>query len=119
MPVLQFEKSSAPLATNPVFVGRLVANAALALGILTLALAIGMVGYRITEHMAWLDAFLNASMLIGGMGQVDPLHTNAGKLFAGVYAMLCGLMIVGISGLILAPIFHRVLHALHVKDSDS
>ncbi|HRK64619.1 MAG TPA: hypothetical protein PLN53_09505, partial [Terricaulis sp.] len=63
-----------------------------------------------------LDAFLNASMLLGGMGPVDALHTDAGKLFAGGYALFCGLLIVIASGVILAPILHRVLHALHAAD---
>ena len=88
-----------------------------ALVLIGFALALGMIGYHLTENMAWLDAFLNASMLLGGMGPVDALHTDAGKLFAGAYALFCGLLIVIASGVILAPILHRVLHALHAEDS--
>ena len=60
-----------------------------------------MVGYRVTEHLRWLDAFLNASMLFGGMGPVDEMHTDGGKLFAGIYALVCGLVIVAATGLLL------------------
>jgi hypothetical protein len=78
-----------------------------------------MWGYHATEGMPPIDAFLNSAMLLGGMGPVDPpLHTEAGKLFAGVYALACGLILVLVSGIILAPVFHRILHALHVDDDD-
>jgi hypothetical protein len=73
--------------------------------------------YHATEGLSWLDAYLNAAMLLGGMGPVNPLHTEAGKLFAGSYALFCGLLIVIASGVVLAPILHRVLHALHADDS--
>jgi hypothetical protein len=116
MHFFRFEHHSAPLASHAVFVGRLTRNVVLALALIGIALAIGMIGYRLTEGMDWLDAYLNASMLLGGMGEVDALHTSAGKLFAGTYALFCGLLIVIASGVILAPILHRVLHALHVED---
>ena len=79
------------------------------------SLAVGMVGYHAAEGMTWLDAFLNAAMLLGGMGPVDGLHTGAGKLFAGLYALYCGLVVVITAGVILAPILHRVLHAIHAE----
>jgi ABC-type Na+ efflux pump permease subunit len=116
MSLLRFEHRTAPLAPRAVFFGRLAGAIAAALALIGVALAIGMIGYRLTENMAWLDAFLNAAMLLGGMGEVDPLHTDAGKLFAGIYALFCGLLIVVGSGIILAPILHRVLHALHLED---
>jgi hypothetical protein len=117
MPLFRFEHSTKPMATHATFFGRL-AGALLMAGVLiAAALGLGMAGYRFTEGMDWLDAFLNASMLLGGMGPVDPLHTEAGKLFAGFYALFCGLLIVVASGVILAPILHRVLHALHA-DAD-
>jgi hypothetical protein len=77
-----------------------------------------MIGYHALEKLRWLDAFLNAAMLLGGMGPVDPMHTDAGKLFAGIYALVCGLVSVLASGIVLAPVAHRVLHALHVDDDD-
>ncbi|MFZ4122008.1 MAG: hypothetical protein ACOYKM_10135 [Caulobacterales bacterium] len=119
MALLHFERGSKPLASRRVFFGRVAANAGVGMAIVGVALAVGMIGYRAIEGMSWLDAFLNAAMLLGGMGPVDPLHTDAGKVFAGVYALFCGLLIVLVSGLILAPILHRVLHALHLEDSES
>lgn len=117
MPLFRFEHSTKPLAPSRVFFGRLVGSMAIALVLIGAALGIGMAGYRVTEHMDWLDAFLNAAMLLGGMGPVNVLQTEAGKLFAGLYALFCGLLIVVASGVILAPILHRVLHALHA-DAD-
>lgn len=117
MRVLRFEHRQRPLASRAVFLGRLARNLALASVMIALALVLGMAGYHITERMDWLDAYLNAAMLLGGMGPVDPLHTQIGKLFAGSYALFCGLLIVIASGVVLAPILHRVLHALHAEDS--
>lgn len=119
MRLFRFERRAAPLASHTVFLGRLARSLLFAIALIAIALAIGMVGYRITESMDWLDAFLNASMLLGGMGEVDPLHTDAGKLFAGSYALFCGLLIVITSGVVLAPILHRVLHAMHIEDATS
>ena len=81
------------------------------------SLLIGMLGYRLLEGLSWLDAFVNASMLLGGMGPVDPLHTTGGKLFAGLYALYCGFMVIAIAGIIFAPIVHRFLHRFHLEHS--
>jgi len=78
-------------------------------------LVIGMTGYALTEGMGVTDAFVNAAMILSGMGPVAELHTTAGKLFAGCYAILSGLIIVIATGFVLAPIFHRVLHRFHVE----
>ena len=115
MPLFRFEHRAKAIATDATLFGR-VAGALLTASLL-IAAALGMAGYRFTEGMEWLDAFLDASMLLGGMGPVDPLHTDAGKVFAGFYALFCGLLIVVGSGVILAPILRRVLHALHA-DAD-
>jgi len=116
MRLFRFEHRDKPLATHAVFLGRLARSVFAGFILVAIALAIGMAGYMMTESMGALDAFLNASMLLGGMGPVDTLHTDAGKFFAGAYALFCGLLIVIASGVILAPILHRVLHALHVED---
>lgn len=84
--------------------------------VLTLGgLAVGIAGYSLTEGMTIVDAFLNAAMILSGMGPVSQLHTTAGKLFAGFYAIFSGLIIVIATGFVLAPIFHRVLHRFHVE----
>jgi hypothetical protein len=115
MHLFRFEHRNAPLAPHAVFLGRIARSSVFALAMIAIALAIGIVGYMATEQMDLLDAYLNAAMLLGGMGEVDALHTDAGKFFAGTYALFCGLLIVIASGVVLAPILHRVLHALHVE----
>ncbi len=77
------------------------------------SLALGMAGYRTFEHLSWIDAFLNAAMLIGGMGPVDLPRTVAGKLFAGCFALYSGLLVLVAAGLVLAPVMHRLLHKFH------
>lgn len=113
MRLFRFEHHSAPLASRGLFLSRLASNGLVAMCVLAVVLGAGMVGYHQLEGLSWIDAFLNASMLLGGMGPVTPLLTDAGKVFAGVYALVCGLVIVAVMGLVLAPVLHRILHALH------
>jgi hypothetical protein len=84
------------------------------LAFIGLSLLAGMLGYAHFEGMSWLDAFLNAAMILSGMGPVEPLKTDAGKLFAGCYAIYSGLIVILITGIVLAPIAHRILHRFHV-----
>jgi hypothetical protein len=116
MALFKFDTVDEPIASHTTFVGRLIVSILAALVLIGIFLAIGMYGYHGTEGMSWLDAFLNSAMLLGGMGQVTPLATDTGKLFAGIYALASGLVFVLTSGLVLAPVLHRVLHALHVDD---
>jgi len=119
MPLFNFDHKDKPMASPAQFAGRLFVNILVALVIVAVAMAVGMYGYQATEGMAPIDAFLNSAMLLGGMGPVGPeLKTEGGKLFAGFYAISCGLVLVLASGVVLAPVFHRVLHALHVDDDD-
>lgn len=114
-----FEKRHHPLASANVFSQRLLSNGLLALGTIVVALAIGMAGYMGFEAMGFIDAFANAAMILSGMGPLTPLLTDGGKIFAGFYAIFCGLLIFGVAGLILAPVFHRILHRFHVEDDDA
>ena len=82
------------------------------------ALAIGMAGYHTIGGLDWMDAFLNASMILGGMGPVDPMATPDAKLFAGIYAIFCGLVFITVMGLVLAPVLHRVMHRFHLAEED-
>jgi hypothetical protein len=95
------------------FVRRLGLHAALAVAVLVVSLGIGMAGYVAFEHLPWLDAFLNAAMLLGGMGPVDLPKSEAGKLFAGCYALYAGLVFIATAALVLTPLLHRVLHRFH------
>lgn len=80
-----------------------------------MALAVGVLGYHWTTGMDWIDAFLNASMILTGMGPVNPLTTVSAKLFASFYALFSGLVFVTVMGLVIAPIFHRMLHKFHLS----
>jgi hypothetical protein len=115
MALFRFEHRTKPVASAAEFAGRLANNVLSALLLIAVALGAGMAGYHITTGMNWVDAFLNAAMLLGGMGPVSPLDNDNAKLFAGIYALVCGLLIVITSGVILAPILHRVLHAMHAQ----
>jgi len=95
------------------FARRLAAHAAAASLLMVVSLAAGMVGYRALEHLTWIDAFLNAAMLLGGMGPVNPPQSDAGKLFAGCYALYAGLVFIVTAGLMFTPILHRLMHRFH------
>jgi hypothetical protein len=95
------------------FARRLARHLALVLGLLALSLAAGMIGYVSFEHMSWIDAFLNAAMLLGGMGPVNAPATFAGKLFAGLYALYAGLAFIVMAALLFTPVLHRLMHRFH------
>lgn len=105
-------KHQPPIPTNR-FLRRLLVHLAAALALLVGSLAIGMLGYRLFEGLPWIDAFLNASMLLGGMGPVNSPQSTAGKLFAGFYALYAGLVFIATAALLFVPIFHRLIHRFH------
>lgn len=115
---LDYENRSQPLASRRVFAGRLVAHALLALGLVLLFLGIGALGYHALVGLPWLDATLNAAMILSGMGPVDPVRTDAGKIFATAYALLSGVAFLAVAGLLVAPVAHRLLHALHLEEDE-
>jgi hypothetical protein len=82
-----------------------------------LSLGIGMIGYSHFENMNWVDAYINATMILSGMGPVDVLHTEGGKLFAGTYALFSGIIFLVVIAIIIAPVFHRFMHKFLIKDS--
>lgn len=84
--------------------------------VILLSLGIGMVGYHYFEHLSWIDCYLNASMILSGMGQIDPLKTEGGKIFAGTYAMFSGVIFLLAAGLIFAPLFRHFFRMLHIED---
>ncbi len=108
-----FEHHRQPLLPKKAFLARLAGSLGLGLVILTACLGFGMLGYRHFEGLSWIDAFLNASMILSAMGPVAPLKTDAGKLFAGVYALFSGLAFITTAGIALAPAVHRFFHILH------
>lgn len=95
------------------FLQRMGSHGLVVLLMLVFSLGIGIGGYRAFEHLAWTDAFLNAAMLLGGMGPVNPPMTEAGKLFAGLYALYAGLVFLVMVALLFTPFLHRMLHKFH------
>ena len=116
--LLHYEKLSQPLAPPSRFRSRLARNVLAGALIIAAALAIGMAGYHWIAGLPVVDAYLNSAMILSGMGPVDQLSGKAAKIFAGTYAIFCGLLIFAVAGLILAPVFHRVLHRFHVEDDE-
>lgn len=115
--LFHYEHRKEALAPAARFSSRLMRNTRWALGIVVMALAIGMAGYMGFEGMGLVDAFANAAMILSGMGPLTALMTDGGKIFAGLYAIASGLLIFGVAGLVLAPVLHRLLHKFHVQDT--
>lgn len=97
------------------FIRRLGWSVAAGLVLIAFSLSIGMVGYHTLGGLNWIDSFLDAAMILSGMGPVAPLQGNAMKLFAGCYAIYCGIALIGTTGVILAPVIHRGLHKFHLE----
>jgi len=97
------------------FLRRFIRHVFLAASLLLGSLAIGVMGYHGFEQISWIDSLLNASMILGGMGPVAELHNPGAKLFAGFYALFSGLAFVGVAGIIILQIEHRLLHLLHLE----
>ena len=108
-----FEPPLTPPLPLPRFLRRLVNHVAIGAGLLLVSLLAGMAGYVYFEGLPWLDAFLNAAMLLGGMGPVDLPKTAGGKFFAGCYALYAGLMVLAVAGVLVAPVAHWLLHRMH------
>lgn len=111
-----YERQSHPLLPFHHFLRRWLRHLLVALAVIVLSLAIGIAGYAHFEHLPWVDGFLNAAMLLGGMGPVDAPRTVGGKLFAGIYALYAGLVFIVAMAIAFAPLVHRVLHAFHLQD---
>jgi hypothetical protein len=111
-----YEHHKQPLASHKVFAQRLTRNGVIGLALLAFSLGVGMLGYHFLESLSWIDSLLNASMILGGMGPVNPLQTNAGKIFASFYAIYSGVILLASVGILIAPIFHRFLHRFHLAD---
>ncbi len=113
-----YERRHEKLAPRSLFYRRVARSSLLSLLVVFGALSLGVCGYRLIEGLPLVDAVLNASMILGGMGPVAELHTTAGKLFASFYALFSGLVFITVSGLLLAPVVHRFLHKFHLGEQD-
>ncbi len=115
--LLALESRHHPVLGRRAFARRMAKSFALAMGIILVSLVIGIAGYHFFEGLPLIDAFLNAAMILGGMGPVDPLQTDGGKIFAGCYALYSGLVVIAAASVILAPLIHRMIHSFHAADT--
>ncbi len=108
-----FEHRSQPLIPRTEWLWRLARSVWRALFIVFLSLLAGILGYHFMGHLKWIDALLEASMILAGMGPVSPMHNDAVKIFASIYALFSGFVILAASSIVLAPVLHRFLHHFH------
>lgn len=113
-----YESRHQRLAPLPVFRRRVITAGTVGLLMVLGSLAVGIAGYMLTEHLKLIDAFLNAAMILSGMGPVHNPESAAGKLFAGLYAIYCGFAVLGIAAIMFAPVVHRIFHRFHIETVD-
>ena|SRR5436190_23686207 len=111
-----YERRHEALASSRVFKKRLLSSGGLGLALIAISLAVGIGGFMAFEGLGFLDATLNASMLLSGMGPVNLPATAVGKVFASIYALYSGFAVLGIAAIMLAPVVHRVLHRFHIEE---
>ncbi len=112
-----YEHKHQPVLAHRLWLGRVARAVRLGFGIVAVALLIGILGYHYIGGLAWIDAFLEAAMILGGMGAVAHMDNDAVKIFAGIYALFSGFVVLTTSGVMLAPFVHRLLHVFHADDS--
>lgn len=113
-----YERKWEPLAPRGVFLARLFYSAMLSILIVALSLGLGTWGYHVFGRLGWVDALLNAAMILTGMGPVNPLLSTRGKLFAVAYCLFSGIVFLTLMAIVLAPIYHRMLHKFHLAEED-
>lgn len=113
-----FERKQEKLAPVSVFVRRMAASVAMAGILIAFTLFIGIAGYHWLAGFNWVDSLLEASMILGGMGPINPLATTGAKIFASGYALFSGLIFIAVMGIVLAPVTHRMLHKFHFDEED-
>ena len=113
-----YEHRTEPLLSRRAFAARLARHGSISLALIAGSLLLGAAGYHVTEGLSWLDAVLNAAMILTGMGPVTPLRHVSGKVFATFYALYSGVAFLAIAGLLVAPVAHRLLHRLHLEEGE-
>jgi hypothetical protein len=115
--VLQYEHRSQPVLPRALFIRRIIYHVLLALTVISVSLAAGVLGYRFLAGLSWIDGLVNAAMILGGMGPVNEISTLPGKVFASFYALYAGVAFLAIAAVLVAPFAHRLLHRLHLEDT--
>jgi len=116
-PAVKSSISPQPIKRRP-FYHRFLLALALAGGLIGFSLSLGILGYHFIAGLKWVDALLDAAMILSGMGPVSPLTSNAAKVFASAYALFSGVVFISSTGILLSPVFHRVLHRFHIEERD-
>lgn len=114
----KIEHKSEPVLPWRLFVRRLYVSFGVGAALVLASLAAGMAGYHYYVGLAWIDAFLNAAMILSGMGPLEHPQSIAGKLFAGIYALYSGFAVLAIAGVVFGPFVHRILHRFHADEQD-
>ena len=115
---MAFERKNQKLLSKPDFYIRIVKHVLVATMLVAFSIAWGAVGYHLLEKISWIDSFYNASMILTGMGPVNILHHDSSKIFASLYAVYGGIILLAITGIIMAPLAHRLLHIFHLQEND-
>ncbi len=118
IPLVEFEHSGEPLLPLGQFWGRFLRGIGAGSSLIAGSLLVGVIGYHWLGRLGWVDSIMNASMILGGMGPVDPMNTNSAKLFASAYALFSGVMFLTSVGLLFAPVVHRFFHRFHLGDEE-
>ncbi len=113
-----YEHRAQPLISTGAYLKRQAFHFLIAAGMIGGSLLMGMAGYHWLEKLSWIDSLVNASMLLGGMGPVSAIQTDAGKIFASFYALYSGIIFLVVAGIIFAPVFHRFLHRFHLEEEN-
>ncbi len=113
-----YERRHERLASPEIFRRRLVQSGRIGLIMVAISLVVGMTGYHWLESLGWLDSFVNASMILSGMGPIHNPQTTWGKLFAGIYALYSGFAVLVIAAIMFAPVVHRLLHRFHIQEDE-
>jgi hypothetical protein len=113
-----FERRGQPMISRAEFARRVARFAAIGLAIVVGSWAVGACGYHFLQGLGWLDAVLNAAMILGGMGPVNEITRSAAKVFASFYALYSGLVLIAVAGLLVVPVFHRFIHHFHIDLED-
>ena len=114
----KYERRSEALAPRSIFIERILGAIGIALALILVSLCIGIAGYHFLAGFNFIDSLLEASMILGGMGPVNELHSDGAKIFASIYALYSGLLVLALMGIVLSPIVHRIMHKFHVDEKD-
>jgi len=114
----KYERRADDLAPRSIFIQRIIGSLGIALAVIAVGLSVGILGYHFIAGFNWVDSLLEASMILGGMGPVKELHDDTAKIFASIYALFSGLIVIALMGIMLSPVAHRVMHKFHVAEED-